>query len=63
MNDLRLWRRKHKYTQMGLADKLGVHWITVSKWERGITSPPPFINLALSCLEGRKRKEVRKDKD
>jgi transcriptional regulator with XRE-family HTH domain len=36
---LRIARRSAGLTQRQLADKLGVESITVSRWERGVTSP------------------------
>ena len=36
---LRVARRSVGLTQKQLADKLGVESITVSRWERGVTSP------------------------
>jgi transcriptional regulator with XRE-family HTH domain len=36
---LRIARRSVGLTQKQLADKLGVESITVSRWERGVTSP------------------------
>lgn len=54
-------------SQAGLAELLGVDVMTISRWERGIINIPPFLHLALRCmdLEGgellkraqRKRKE------
>ena len=56
-DDLRTWREKHGYTQVQLAQALGVHEMTVSKWERGVTRKdkiPPFLRLALERLECKK---------
>lgn len=49
--DLKQWREKHGYTQVTLARVLGVHEITVSRWERGFIGIPPFLRLALEKLE------------
>lgn len=47
------WRKRNGYTQAMLAKALGVHLMTVSKWERGIhrKEMPPFLALALRALE------------
>jgi len=66
--DLKKWRNKNRYSQSQLAKALGVITLTVSRWERGVREIPPFLHLALGCLEMRggeakkgtlKRKEVK----
>jgi DNA-binding transcriptional regulator YiaG len=37
--------------QSGLAELLGVHVITVSKWERGVVPVPSWLHLALWAIE------------
>lgn len=37
--------------QIELAARLGVHEITVSRWERGQVPIPPFLHLALWAIE------------
>lgn len=45
--------RKHlKLTQTQLAGLLGVHMITVSRWERGASEPPPYNQQQLEMLRG-----------
>ena len=42
-----------------MAKVLGVHPIAVARWEIGTRKIPPFLHLALRCLElegGEKRK-------
>lgn len=58
--DLKKWRSDHGYTQVTLAQALSVHFMTISKWERGVREIPPFLHLALGALEC-KRKEVKED--
>ena len=36
---LRAARRRARLTQQQLADRLGLHPMTVSQWERGLRSP------------------------
>jgi DNA-binding transcriptional regulator YiaG len=36
---LREWRQKHKVSQETVAEQLGVHQSTVSKWETGEECP------------------------
>lgn len=50
-DDLKQWREKNGYTQNDLAQALFVNVMTVSRWERKIRSIPPFLHLALRCLE------------
>jgi len=38
-------------SQPALAALLGVHPLTVSKWERAENGIPPYLKLALECLE------------
>lgn len=47
------WERGKQISQATFADKLGVHWVTVSNWERA-KSPPTLSNLrAISDLTGK----------
>ena len=70
-DDLKAWREKHGYTQVALAQALGVHEMTVSKWERGVTRKdqiPPFLRLALERLEfmkggEKKSRETKTEKE
>jgi DNA-binding transcriptional regulator YiaG len=39
MPDLSAVREKLKLTQLDVARTIGVHWVTVSKWERGVSRP------------------------
>lgn len=56
---LKEWRKKNGLTQLGLAKKLNVAKMTVSRWETGLRSIPPFLSLALQAIEceTKKRKE------
>lgn len=49
-------RVKKARTQLGLtqgrlAAMLGVHPITLSRWERGLSLPPPYNHQQLAALE------------
>lgn len=48
-----LYRRRLalRMKQIELAIVLGVHEITVSRWERGEVPIPPFLHLALWAIE------------
>jgi len=59
--NLKKWRLKQGYTQVALAQVLGVIPITVSRWERGVREIPSFLHLTLDALEC-KKKEVKKEK-
>jgi transcriptional regulator with XRE-family HTH domain len=49
--DLQAWRTSAGLSQAGLAALLGVNVMTVSRWERGLRSIPPFLHLALKALD------------
>ena len=47
------FERGKQISQATFAEKLGVHWVTVSNWERG-KSPPTVKNVkAISALTGK----------
>jgi Predicted transcriptional regulator len=48
MVDIKKLRQKHRLTQEGLANRLGVTWTTVSRWERGKVKPH---RLGIKALE------------
>jgi DNA-binding XRE family transcriptional regulator len=47
---LRGWRDSQGMTQQQLAGEIGVHWTTVSRWERGSGLVPGWVALALVDL-------------
>jgi DNA-binding XRE family transcriptional regulator len=55
--DLREWRETNKLTQDQLADKLKVARNTVSRWEAGTRTIPPYLELALKQLASRPSKQ------
>jgi DNA-binding transcriptional regulator YiaG len=52
-------------SQAELAERFGVHTMTVSKWERGVHRIPEMVGMALTYLEesseppGRRRRASR----
>jgi DNA-binding transcriptional regulator YiaG len=59
------WRKKVGYSQVQLAEVLAVDVMTISRWERGVRGIPPFLHLALRCVErpgGEKDKKGNKMK-
>lgn len=71
-DELKKWRADNGYSQAKLATTLGVASMTVTRWEMGIRSIPPYLHLALKALEGgetesgvegnRKKKTGKEDK-
>jgi len=51
--ELKKWRRGHKFTQLELARHLKVGRVTIARWEVGIRAIPQFLFLALEALENR----------
>jgi transcriptional regulator with XRE-family HTH domain len=69
-DELIAWRKRNGFSQAMLAKALGVHVMTISKWERNINDKrgiPPFLHLALKELEGEggdeKARETDKEKE
>lgn len=60
--ELKKWREKHKLSQPALAELLGVHWVTVNRWENESRQIPPFLHLALKTLEHDKRRQNKSAK-
>ena len=50
-NQLIACRKRIGYSQAQLAKVLSVDVMTISRWERGVRGIPPFLHLALECLE------------
>lgn len=46
--DLKAWRERLGLTQQEAADLLGVHRVTVARWETGACAMPRLIGMA--CL-------------
>ena len=55
---IRALRAQHRWTQAALAERLGTDAVTVSRWERGISSPRPSARLQLERLEAAPPPEV-----
>ena len=55
--ELKAWRQKRQLTQEALAKLLGVHRVTIAKWEAETRGIPPFLPLALDALEHRLKEE------
>jgi DNA-binding transcriptional regulator YiaG len=47
-HDIKALRKELKVTQQKLADFLGVHVTTVTRWERGQSAPDTTTQLALA---------------
>jgi DNA-binding transcriptional regulator YiaG len=63
---LKAQREEIRLSQSQLAAAFGVNVMTVSRWEREVQAPPPYVELALSELKRRvtnsKGKSVVKDR-
>ncbi len=49
--ELKAWREHSGLSQTQLANALSIDVMTVSRWERGVRGIPPFLHLALECME------------
>lgn len=47
--------KRNKMTGNELAEKLEVHWTTISRWRNGRETIPKTVELALKWLEGEGR--------
>ena len=50
-DELTAWRKNHGFTQTKLGEILGVKKTTVYRWEKNMRIIPPFLHLALECIE------------
>lgn len=48
--NIKIYRGRRKYTQQTLADKVGVTWEMISKYERGVSSPLQKIDSLAKAL-------------
>jgi len=48
--ELQAWRQQQGLSQPALAELLHVHAMTISSWETGRRSIPPYLDLALAYL-------------
>jgi DNA-binding XRE family transcriptional regulator len=51
--ELKNWRQQWRVTQGTLGGLLGVHRVTIAKWEAGDRGISPLLPLALEALENR----------
>ncbi len=58
--ELIAWRKKNGYSQSELAKILGVAVMTVSRWETGVRTAPPFLALALESVMRNSKTKRRK---
>jgi transcriptional regulator with XRE-family HTH domain len=61
-DQLQAWRKKFGYSQGELAKALGVHAVTVARWEAQMREIPPFLDLALETIERRIKAPLMKAK-
>jgi transcriptional regulator with XRE-family HTH domain len=58
--ELKVWRKTYDLSQDELAEALGVHRLTVSKWERGVHQIPTSLPLTLESVARGRRKRPRR---
>jgi DNA-binding transcriptional regulator YiaG len=49
-DELARWRHTYGVSQKTLSQYLGIHSMTVSRWEQGGAQIPPYLPLALDAL-------------
>lgn len=55
---LKAARKAAGLTQQGMADQTLIPWRTLQDWERGVATPPPYVQrFVLNELDSLKRKE------
>ena len=59
-DSLKRKRRELSMTQAELADVLRVNVMTVSRWERGLRSVPPHLDLALEAIGAKRKKSFER---
>lgn len=42
-SEIKFMRKKLQLTQQQLGEKLGVHYVTVCRWEKGLSTPHRFL--------------------
>lgn len=52
---MRRLRKRLGMSQARLAEEMGVHVMTISKWERGVVAIPPVPAKLLRLLSAKKR--------
>lgn len=50
-------RTSYQFTQPQFAERLGIHWMTLSTWESGRRPIPPMVELSIACLDRRLQEE------
>ena len=59
-DQIKKWRQRHKLSQADLAGWLEVDVMTISRWERGESTAPRFLALALEAVGQRLKGKNRK---
>lgn len=62
-SDVRAVRCALEATQVELGALLGVHWVTVSRWERGELDPTPFQAALLEAFGAAARRCPRRTRE
>jgi len=50
-DELTAWGKSHGFTQTELGEILGVKKTTIYRWKKNMKIIPPFLPLALECIE------------
>jgi transcriptional regulator with XRE-family HTH domain len=60
--DLKAWRDRHGMSQIELAKLLGMHVVTIARWETDARAIPALLPLALRTIERERLVPKRKPK-
>ena len=58
MSETAAFRRRWRLGQNEMASRLGVHRVTLAKWDTGARPEPPWLRLALAGLDIELRQEL-----
>lgn len=57
--ELRTARLELGFTQARLAEYMGVDPMTISRWERGVTKPSPYLHVVIDSIRKSAKRKRR----